>query len=267
MSFYHMEKITWLYTQPCSHLSMRPQSWVHPAKCSFVDVDMLLGFVLQDVTKQQAKERAFARKQVVGQSTLDRFLSPSQEKQMQKQLATASKNTASLSGSTLLAQYRQGSKQPVLAGVKKQKVVSMEQPWGCVKRPHRQMKRLYPDDESSEKEGLDVNRSPGGKAQLQSGLSKDDDADFQPAKKLKNRSEAMNNPLQKGLVSKAKVGKGSSKPPSCAAISLQSFSYSRGDSKKSKDQPKYGDGHFDKDEVSSAQPPCRTRSKAYTGLY
>lgn len=222
----------------------------------------------QDVTKQQAKERALARKQVAGQSTLDRFLSPSQENQVQKQLAKASRNAASSKSSALLEQYKQGSKQPMLVGVKKQKVAGMELTQGCAKRPLWQMKRLYPDDESAHKDVLDISCSPDGKARMRLTLSKNnDDADFQPAKRVKKRSEAASHALQKGPISIANMGKGSSKSHNCAAISLQSFSYSKENSKKSKELPRCGGGLCDKDEVSSAQPACRTRSKAYTGMY
>ena len=222
------------------------------------------------MTKQQAKQRAAARKQVAGQSTLDSFLSPSQEKQVQKQLAKASKNIANLKSSLLLEERKQGSNQAMTAVLKKQKGAGMQQPQACAKRPLRQMKRLYPDDESALQNVLDISQFPDGKPPPQASLSKDEDADFQPAKRLKARCQAATKALQKGKASKANMSKGSSRTQDCSVISLQSFSYSKENSTKSKEKAKSSGSPCDSlsDEVSSAQPACRTRSKTtYTGLY
>ena len=223
------------------------------------------------MTKQQAKERAAARKQVAGQSTLDRFLSPSQEKQVQKQLAKASNVAAAkLKNSHLLEQGKRISKEAVTAVVKKQKSAGVVQLQAGAKRPLRQMKRLYPEDESVQPVVLDISQSPNSKARSQAGLSKDDDVDFQPPKRLKARAQAGSRALQTGKVSKSKVIKDSQRAQDHPAISLQSFSYSKEHSKKSKGQVTCSSELRDNvsDEVSSAQPAFRTRSKTtYSGMY
>ena len=224
----------------------------------------------QDVTKQQAKERAAARKQVAGQSTLDRFLSPSQEKQVQKQLAKTSNNAANLKSNLLSIQCKQDDKHAVTAELKKQKGADTQQPQAVAKRPLRQMKRLYPEDESVQPDVLDISQSPVGKALPQAGLCKDDDADFQPAKRLRGRLRAGTNALQTGKTSNAQRNKGSAMAQDCPAISLQSFSYSKEHSKRSKGHVTRSSAMCDSvsDEVSSAQPAVRTRSKTtYTGMY
>ena len=229
------------------------------------------GWMWQDVTKQQAKERAAARKQVAGQSTLDRFLSPSQEKQVQKQLAKTSNNAANLKSNLLFEKCKQDSKHAVAAVMKKQKGAGMQQPQAAAKRPLRQMKRLYPEDEAVQLDVLNISQSPVGKAPPRANLCKDDDADFQPAKRLKGRAQAGTKPLlQTGKISSANLGKGSSIAQECPAISLQSFSYSKEHSKKSKGQVICSSGLCDNvnNEASSAQPAVRTRSKTtYTGMY
>lgn len=221
----------------------------------------------QDVTKQQAKERAAARKQVAGQSTLDRFLSPSQEKQVQKQMAKTSNNAADLKSNLLSKQCKQGSKHAVTAVLKKQNGAGVQQPQATAKRPLQQMKRLYPEDEAAQPDVLDITHSPDGKAQAQGSLCKDDDADFQPAKRLKGRHQAGTKTQQAEKVSKGKMSKGSSRVQDCPAISLQSFSYSKERNKKNKG-PVTCSSKSINDEVSSAQIAMTTRSKsAYTGMY
>lgn len=223
------------------------------------------------MTKQQAKERAAARRQVAGQSTLDRFLSPSQEKQVQKQLAKACTNAAAKMKSGLLPeQGKRVSEEAVTAVVKKQKGAGVAQPQAGAKRPLRQMKRLYPEDKSVQPDVLDISQSPNSKARSQAGLCKDDDVDFQPPKRLKARAQAGTKALQTGKISKSKVITDSSRAQDQPAISLQSFSYSKEHSKKSKGQVTCSSELRDKvsDEVSSAQPAFRTRSKTtYSGMY
>lgn len=217
------------------------------------------------MTKQQAKERAAARKLVAGQSTLDRFLSPSQEKQLQKKLANTSNHAANLNSGALSQQHKQDSKQTVTAALKKRKGADVQQP--LAKRPLRQMKRLYPEAVSVQPDVLDISQSPDSRAQPQAGLCKDDDGDFQPVKRCKAQSQAGTKALQTGKVSKSKVIRGGSRAPDCPAISLQSFSYSKEHSKKSKGQVTCSSDDMN-DEVSCAQPANRTRSKtAYTGMY
>ena len=226
-----------------------------------------MSWMWQDVTKQQAKERAAARKQVAGQSTLDRFLSPSQEKQVQKQLAKRCNNAPNMNSSVLSKECNWGSKQAVTAAPKKQQGAGVQQPQSRAKQPLRQMKRLYSEDESDQPDVLDLTRSPDGKAPPQAGLCTADDADFQPAKRLKGRSQAS---TKAGKISKGEVSKGSSRVPDCPAVSLQSFSFSKERSKKSKGQVICSSKLCDSinDEVTSAQPAVRTRSKfAYTGMY
>jgi len=112
------------------------------------------------VTKQQAKERAIARKQVAGQGTLDRFLSPSQEKQAQKHLAKPSKNPAKVSKNRQdLDMFKQGSKQALPPATSKQPQGTVQQPQGRVKRPRRQMTRLYDDEPAQE-----IDLTSGGSA-------------------------------------------------------------------------------------------------------
>ena len=215
------------------------------------------------MTKQQAKERAAARRQVAGQGTLDRFLSPSQDKQVQKQLARQHKCAAGAKSIKTLQQYKQGSKAAPPAGSKKQKQdAGAGQPQACVTRPVRQMKRLYPDDEHP----IDISQSPEGKAKHEPLVIQDDDADFQPAKRARSRSAAAKAAELKS--GKAKVGKGSSKAQDVSAVSLQSLSFTKENSKTSKDHARQPDVLCDKDEVTSAQPSCRTQSKStYKGLY
>ena len=189
--------------------------------------------LLQDVTKQQAKERATARRQVAGQGTLDRFLSPSQDKQIQKLLAKSSKDAAGKKNSHDPEQYKQGNIQVLPADSRRQKKhAGLDQPQGCAKRPSRQMKRLYPEDELAHDDIVDISQSPEAQAKPWSSL-KDDDGDFQPVKRLKAR--AASKTLPKGKASKAPTGKGTSKAQDGPVISLQSFSYSKESGKQSKD--------------------------------
>ena len=131
---------------------------------------------LQDVTKQQAKERAAARRLVAGQSTLDKYLSPASkaavDKQVQKQMAKSSKAGAKAAGTSKLA-----------APTGKKRIADTEGQGGqqqAPKRPRRQMVRLYPDSPE-----------PGAtrQARCPSTIDGDDgdteDADFQPVKKAR----------------------------------------------------------------------------------
>ena len=132
----------------------------------------------QDVTKQQAKERAAARRLVAGQSTLDKYLSPAgkaaADKQVQKQMAKASKAEKAAAESF---------KQCAAAGKKRAAANGAEQTkQEGLKRPRRQMVRLYPDVCSPEVE-------PAGSQQAeprqheQAEPADDSEMDFQPARK------------------------------------------------------------------------------------
>ncbi|KAL0027354.1 hypothetical protein WJX79_003195 [Trebouxia sp. C0005] len=111
--------------------------------CDLENLRTLCVICHQDVTKQQAKERAVARRQVAGQGTLDRFLSPSQEKQAQKHLAKVSKMPAKVSKNRQdLDMFQQGTKQALPPAMSKQPHGTAQQLQGRVKRPRRQMTRL-----------------------------------------------------------------------------------------------------------------------------
>lgn len=132
---------------------------------------------LQDVTKQQAKERAAARRLVAGQGTLDKYLSPGSkalDKQVQKHMAKASKGGQA---------GADNSRQAAAAGKKRSTDVQHEQ--NAPKRPKRRMVRIYTDEDDM---------PAGHPEELLSGCSKQDevidldavhteDADFQPARK------------------------------------------------------------------------------------
>lgn len=137
---------------------------------------------LQDVTKQQAKERAAARRLVAGQSTLDKYLSPASkavaDKQVQKQMAKASK----------AGKAAEPFKQSTAA---RKKRVAASEVDKCnqegLKRPRRQMVRLYPDLCSPE--AKPARSKEAQLKQYEQAEPADDndmdcgDADFQPAKK------------------------------------------------------------------------------------
>ena len=102
------------------------------------------------MTKEQAKERAAARKLVAGQGTLDRFLSPAHGKPIQKQLAKAAKHRSKESKDRQdLEGFRQDSHSTVPSRGQKRgrpKTLNPEaapqdagQAEGCLKRPRRQM--------------------------------------------------------------------------------------------------------------------------------
>lgn len=229
------------------------------------------------MTKQQAKERAIARKQVAGQGTLDRFLSPSQEKQAQKHLAKASKNPAKVSKNRQdLDMFKQGIKQALPPAMLKQPQGTVQQPQGRVKRPRRQMTRLY-DDEPAQEIDLtsDASRQPNGNLRGGACLSGDNDEDFQPAKKAKGLSKSKATAAT--MKTKAQptadkqegglVGTNPRKVNVVPAVSFQSFSYSKGDSKQSKGR-QVTVADVDEGEVSSVQKIARTKSTtAYTGMY
>ena len=86
-----------------------------------------------------------ARKQLSGQGTLDKFLTPSQEQQVQKQLAKSGRNAPKRSKSQQdLDLFKQGSKQGLPPNSTKQKrSASLEELQVHPKRPHRRMTRLY----------------------------------------------------------------------------------------------------------------------------
>jgi len=232
---------------------------------------------LQDVTKQQAKERAIARKQVAGQGTLDRFLSPSQEKQAQKHSAKASKNTAKVSKNRQeLDMFKQGIKQALPPAMSKQPQGTAQQPQGRVKRPRRQMTRLY-DDEPAQEIDLtsDAVGQHNGNLKDVACLSGDNDEDFQPAKKAKSlsKSKATATTIKAKAQPKADkqgfglAGTDPRKVTVVPTVSFQSFSYSKGDSKQSKGRRPTVTA-VDEGEVSSVQKTERTKStSAYTGMY
>ncbi len=234
--------------------------------------------LLQDVTKQQAKERAIARKQVAGQGTLDKFFSPSEEKQVQKQLARSAKNAVhSTKNRQDLDLYKQGSKQAVPTEPSQQKrAAGLQQPQDRAKRPRRQMIRLYEEEPAQE---VDLTSDTGHAVeakQNKSGLPGDDDADFQPAKRARGLTKSKSGPApikshaqqensrKKAPASKADAGKTAD---AASTVSFQGFSYSKGDSKTSKHKaPCVID--VDTDEVNSVQRASSTRSKTtYVGLY
>lgn len=232
---------------------------------------------LQDVTKQQAKERAIARKQVAGQGTLDRFLSPSQEKQAQKHLAKASKNSDKVSKNRQdLDMFKQGTKQALPHAMSKQPQGTVQQPQGRVKRPRRQMTRLYDDEPAQE---VDLTSDAGGQrnGNLKDVpcLSGDNDEDFQPAKKAKGESKSKATAANIKAEAQPKAdkqgghlaGTGPRKEKVAPSVSFQSFSYSKGDSKQSKGRQATV-ATVDEGEVSSVQKLERTKSTmAYTGMY
>ena len=196
------------------------------------------------MTKQQAKERAIARKQVAGQGTLDRFLSPSQEKQAQKHLAKASKNPAKVSKNRQdLDMFKQGSKQALPPATSKQPQGTVQQPQGHVKRPRRQMTRLYDDEPAQE---IDLTSDAGGQCNENLKdvpcLSGDNDEDFQPAKKAKglSKSKATAATVKAKAQPKADkqggdlAGTDPRKEKVVPSVSFQSFSYSKGTASKVK---------------------------------
>lgn len=229
------------------------------------------------MTKQQAKERAIARKQVAGQGTLDRFLSPSQEKQAQKHSAKASKNTAKVSKNRQeLDMFKQGIKQALPPAMSKQPQGTAQQPQGRVKRPRRQMTRLY-DDEPAQEIDLtsDAVGQHNGNLKDVACLFGDNDEDFQPAKKAKSlsKSKATAATIKAKAQPKADkqgfglAGTDPRKVTVVPTVSFQSFSYSKGDSKQSKGRRPTVTA-VDEGEVSSVQKTERTKStSAYTGMY
>lgn len=137
---------------------------------------------LQDVTKQQAKERAAARRLVAGQSTLDKYLSPASkavaDKQVQKQMAKASKASKAAA---------EPFKQSTAAGKKRVASEADKCIQEGLKRPRRQMVRLYPD--LCSQEAKPAGSKEAQLKQYEQAEPADDndmdcgDADFQPAKK------------------------------------------------------------------------------------
>ncbi len=229
------------------------------------------------MTKQQAKERAIARKQVAGQGTLDRFLSPSQEKQAQKHLAKASKNPAKISKNRQdLDMFKQGSKQALPPAVLKQPQGTVQQPQGRVKRPRRQMSRLYDDEPAQEIDlASDAVGQRNGNLKNVPCLFGDNDEDFQPAKKakglFKSKATAANIKAKAQLKADKQrgylAGTGARKEQVVPAVSIQSFSYSKADSKQSKGR-QVTVAAVDDGEVSSVQKTERIKSlTAYTGMY
>lgn len=229
------------------------------------------------MTKQQAKERAIARKQVAGQGTLDRFLSPSQEKQAQKHLAKASKNPAKVSKNRQdLDMFKQGSNQALPPAMLKQPQGTVQQPQGRVKRPRKQMTRLYDEEPAQE---IDLTSDAVGQRNRNLKdvpcLSGDNDEDFQPAKKAKGlyktkptaatlKAKMQPKPDKQGV---DLAGTGATKEKVVPAVSFQSFTYSKGDSKQSKGR-QVAVAAVDEGEVSSVQKLERTKSTtAYTGMY
>ena len=229
------------------------------------------------MTKQQAKERAVARRQVAGQGTLDRFLSPTQEKQAQKHLAKVSKLPAKVSKNRQdLDLFQQGTKQALPPAMSKQPQGTAQQPQGRVKRPRRQMTRLYDDEPAQE-----IDLTSGAVGQRNGNLkdvtclSGDNDEDFQPVKKAKGLSKIK--AIAATLKTKAQptadkqegglAGTNRSEVNVVPAVSFQSFSCSRGDSKQSKGR-RVTVAAVDEAEVSSLQKIERTKSTtAYTGMH
>ena len=212
-----------------------------------------------------------ARKQVSGQGTLDKFLTPSQEQQVQKQLAKSGRNAPKGSKSRQdLDLSKQGSKQGLPPDSTKQKrSASLEELQVHPKRPRRQMMRLYDDEEPNAENCVDEQIK-------QSILSCDDSFDFQPARRTKGpkgskaagrqAKTSMQQKDRQGRVidSRAETGKQTDAVP---AASFQGFSYSKGDGKQGK-QAKATVINDSNDEVSSVQRARRSRSEvAYTGLY
>ncbi|DBA70641.1 TPA: hypothetical protein ACH3X2_012024 [Trebouxia sp. C0005] len=212
--------------------------------CDLENLRTLCVICHQDVTKQQAKERAVARRQVAGQGTLDRFLSPSQEKQAQKHLAKVSKMPAKVSKNRQdLDMFQQGTKQALPPAMSKQPHGTAQQLQGRVKRPRRQMTRLYDDEPAQE-----IDLTSGAVGQRNGNLkdvtclSGDDDEDFQPIKKAKGLSKIK--AIAATLKTKAQptadkqegglAGTNRSEVNVVPAVSFQSYSCSRGDSKQSK---------------------------------
>lgn len=227
------------------------------------------------MTKQQARERAIARKQVAGQGTLDRFLSPSQEKQVQKQLARSSKRAGTRHEQQDLDRFKQGNKQVLPPGTSKQHPGNAEQ--GRVKRPRKQMVRLY-DAEAAQEGNLTSESRCNNceKVKAVSLLSEDEEA-FQPAKRTKGsgKSRVTAAPVRASMkpkTSKANVALTCTDVSQDAAaaptVTFQSFSYSKGDSKHSKEKRCVLETEGENGEVSSVQRAKRTRSStAYAGMY
>lgn len=236
------------------------------------------------MTKQQARERAIARKQVAGQGTLDQFLSPSQEKQVQEQLARSSKQAVTRNEQQDLDRFKQGNKQVLPPGTAKRQPGNAERPQGRVKRPRKQMVRLY-----------DVESAQAGNLTFQSGcmnyekvkavsllredvslLSEDEEA-FQPAKRTKGSGKSKGTAAPVRATMKPKSSKAnlalahidvSKEAAAAPTVTFQSFSYSKGDSKHSKEKGCVLETEGESGEVSSVQRAKRTKSStAYAGMY
>ena len=219
-----------------------------------------------------------ARKQVAGQGTLDRFLSPSQDKQVQRRLAKSKSIVGTRNKDRQdLEAYKQGNTAVSLsAASNRSKSTEVEPPPSSTKqlqvgtkRAFKQMTRLYDEDEQASQEGADAECLGAAEPDVDC-LSNQDYADFQPAKRSKAAA--------RGKATRAGMHKKASKRPVIAGragagvicnnvptVSFQSFSYSKGDSEASKQHMRMDK---DKEEVNSVQRLSRTRSKTtYGGLY
>lgn len=161
---------------------------------------------LQDVTRQQAKKRAAARRLVAGQSTLDKYLSPASkaavDKQVQKQMAKLSKAGTKTAGTCKLA-----------APAGKKRTANTEGQGGqqqAPKKPRRQMVRLYPDSPEP-KSALQI-RSPCRPSPVDGDDVDTEDADFQPVKKAR-RTDKQTKDLK---APRARKGHGRNAAPSQA---------------------------------------------------
>lgn len=151
------------------------------ASCEHLDAaGNVIASAVQDVTKQQAKERAAARRLVAGQSTLDKYLSPGSkalDKQVQKHMAKTSKAGQAIADS---------NKQAAVGGKKRSadsqaRFLKKEVP----KKPRRKMIRLLPVEDEEAAERLDES-STGVHRQADvvgEDTVQNEDNEFQPFKK------------------------------------------------------------------------------------
>ena len=187
------------------------------------------------MTKQQAKDRAAARRLVAGQSTLDKYLSPASkaavDKQVQKQMAKSSKAGAKAAGTSKLA-----------APTGRKRIANTEGQGGqqqAPKKPRRQMVRLYPD--SPETKSALQTRSPCRPSTVDGDDVDTEDADFQPVKKAK-KTDKQTKDLK---LPRAKKGHGKNAAQSKAGVvggsdtkqtaSFQDYSFCTNESKHGAD--------------------------------
>ena len=224
---------------------------------------------MQDVTKQQAKERALARKQVAGQGTLDKFLSPQQEKAGRKgTIRTSKKASNEAKDRQDLQAYRQGSHQ-TLASLKRSREPELtDEPIGA--EPKRPNGGLCQADKQHQHDGLTHSKPAQKLSALVYVLSSDDDVDFQPSKALTKKGKrkagsVRGNAKATKQHSRSAAGQAEAKVRSDAepAVSFDKFLYSKGSSKHAAMAAVVQD----REEVSSVQKRSRTRNSNYTGMY